>query len=514
VVILGQDALGLLQLVGAATLVQGGLLGPLQLVQEPFQAPLHLGGLGLQAFQPGSAHGFFVVQSVKTPFQLGDLALKGQPLLLAGQGLLLGLGLLLLQGLERGFLVAEGALGQGEGFLGLGQLGLPEAQGPGGLHQQGLQLRKGIPGFGQAIGQGLDVLGEAAALPFGLLAALLLEAALLVRQLQPLVQPEDGVGSLGLGLLLLVHGEAEGLHFGGLLGDLGRQLRHPPFRLVQQVEGPLLGGLQFHGLAREQDALGGFDLRIQLLCLPGPGGLAAQRIHLLVQLEEDVIQALQVGARLVQAFLRIGAAELVARDARGLLEQHAPVLGLAAEDQVDLALLDEAVGAGAHAGVQQEILHVLEAAFPAVDAVFAPRVPVEAPGDDHLARGPGQRGVGHLEDQLHLGHAHGTALGRAREDHVRHLGTTQHGGPLLPEHPGEAVGDVGLPAPVRAHHGGHPTREAELLGLGEGLESVEFEGDQAHLRSFREKAWGTSASIIPHHAWDPTWASVLVRPLG
>ena len=126
-------------------------------------------------------------------------------------------------------------------------------------------------------------------------------------------------------------------------------------------------------------------------------------IHLLVQLVEDVVQTLQVGPGLIQALLRFRAAQLVARDASCLLQQEAAVLGLAAQDEVDLALLDEAVGAGTHARVEQQVLDILEPGLPAVDAVFAARVAVESAGDGHLPGRAGQGRIGHLQDELDLG---------------------------------------------------------------------------------------------------------------
>ena len=497
VALLLQVPQGFLEDLGLPALLQGAVLGPLQLGLQALQGASHGGGLCQQAIQARGPNGLFVVEGVQPTFQLGDLALETQPLPLAHQGLLLAGGLLILQPLEARLLVTQGPLGQGHRFIRRCQSGLTGRQASAGFQDHGLEGGEGVPGFGQPVRQGVDPLAETLPLGLSLFPALHLKAALLLRQLQPLIEPQHGGGSAGLGLLLLIHGQPQGLDLGGLLGDLGGELSDPPFGLVQLIQDALLGGLQLHGLARQQDALGGLDLAVQFLGLPGPGGLSAQGLHLLVELKEDVIQPLQVGAGLVQAALGLAAAQLVAGDAGGLFQQQPAVLGATTEDEIDLSLLNEAVGPGTHARVEEQILDILEAGLPAIDAVLAPRVPIEPAGDAHLADRSGQGGIWHLQDQLHLSQAHGSPLGGAAKDHVGHLRAPEHGGPLLAQHPGQAVRNIGLAAAIRPHHRRHAPREAELLGIGEGLESVEFEGDQAHRVSAPERGWGTFLSIIP-----------------
>ncbi len=179
-------------------------------------------------------------------------------------------------GVEFSLRVAESALSEGHGLLGLGQLRLLEVETLSGLLQLGFQRGEGITGLGQPCHQHLDVLFEAGPLVLGLDPPVLLEAALLVGQLEALIQAEDGARPLGLGLLLLVHGQAEGLHFGGLLGDLRRELGHAALHLVQLIQDPLLGLLQLHRLPGEQHALGGLDLLVEFLRLAGAGRLAAE----------------------------------------------------------------------------------------------------------------------------------------------------------------------------------------------------------------------------------------------
>src|SRR5262249_16939506 len=77
---------------------------------------------------------------------------------------------------------------------------------------------------------------------------------------------------------------------------------------------------------------------------------------------------------------------LEAADAGGLLEDGAPLPGRGLQQHVHLALLDDAVGVGAGAAAEEEVLDVLEAADLVVDEVLALAASVNAPADLHLLR--------------------------------------------------------------------------------------------------------------------------------
>jgi hypothetical protein len=370
--------------------------------------------------------------------------------------------------------MAQGAPGQGHGLLGLAHQGLPGFEGLLGYGQSGLQALGLGPGIPAAGGEFLQPSAQEFLLPAGILPALLLETLVRGQEAQPLIQGHDGPGPPVLLVVHLVQGQPQVLHLGGLLRDLGREGGDAALQGVQVLQDLLPGGFQFLGLAGQQDALGGLDGGVQIQSPPGLGGLALQGILLLDQLEKNIVQAQQVGPGVLQAALGVGPAQLVAGDPGGFFQQGAPVLGLGGEDEIDLPLLDEGVGPGAHAGIHEQVLDVLQTALPAVDAVIAARVPVEAPGDHHLPDGTGQGRVGHLQGQFHLGHAHGLALAGPGEDHIGHLRAAHQGGPLLAQHPGQGIRDVGFAAAVRPHHRGHPDGKGELLRVGKGFETMNF----------------------------------------
>ena len=56
-----------------------------------------------------------------------------------------------------------------------------------------------------------------------------------------------------------------------------------------------------------------------------------------------------------------------------------------------------------------------------------------------------------VDYQRDLGKAHGTALGRAAEDDVLHLGTAELTAALFAHDPADGVGNIGLAAAVGTH---------------------------------------------------------------
>ena len=122
--------------------------------------------------------------------------------------------------------------------------------------------------------------------------------------------------------------------------------------------------------------------------------------------------ALEVLARVGDARLGLLAALLVARDAGGLLDEGAHVIGARLDDARDHALLDDRVAARAEAGAEEQIGDVLAAAASAVDEVGRAAVA------RHLALqrdlgvagvGAADLAVGIVEHQLDRGRADGLA---------------------------------------------------------------------------------------------------------
>ena len=146
-----------------------------------------------------------------------------------------------------------------------------------------------------------------------------------------------------------------------------------------------------HAAPREVDLLPASQLLAQAAVAPRPGRLPLERPALLLDLEDDVVDAGQVLLRRLELELGRPPPRLVLGDAGRLLEQL-PALGRARPQYLtDAPLLDHRVGLHAHARVHQEVLHVAQSADLPVDEVLALPGAVQAP--PHLDVAPDERGI-------------------------------------------------------------------------------------------------------------------------
>ena len=135
----------------------------------------------------------------------------------------------------------------------------------------------------------------------------------------------------------------------------------------------LLAPLQQHGLVGEllvergprghqvvghQPGLGVAQRRLDAGRAAGHLGLAAQRLELAADLGEQVVEPGEVALAGVELAERLLLALAVLEDARGLLDEPAPVLRRRVQDLVELALADDDVHLAADAGVREQLLDV------------------------------------------------------------------------------------------------------------------------------------------------------------
>ena len=169
----------------------------------------------------------------------------------------------------------------------------------------------------------------------------------------------------------------------------GRTLARP--RIVERAVGVLDGGPERQAAPREVDLLPAPQLLAQASVAPCPGRLPLERPALLLDLEDDVVDAGQVLLRRLELELGRPPPRLVLGDAGRLLEQL-PALGRARPQYLtDTPLLDYRVGFHAHARVHQEVLHVPQSADLPVDEVLALPGSVQAP--PHLDVAPDEGGI-------------------------------------------------------------------------------------------------------------------------
>src|SRR5262249_14767954 len=176
------------------------------------------------------------------------------------------------------------------------------------------------------------------------------------------------------------------LEHGFELGDVGRGAGLPSPGASQ----PRLDGLDLlrerFVPVRELHLLPAAELFAQPLVTSGPRSLALERAALLLDLEDDVVDARQVLARGLDFQPRRAAPRLVLGDAGRLFDERAPFGRPRRQDLSDLALLDDGVRLDAESRVHQQIVDISKPADLAVDQVLALTGAIQPTADLDVAR--------------------------------------------------------------------------------------------------------------------------------
>ena len=271
--------------------------------------------------------------------------------------------------------------------------------------------------------------------------------------------------------------------FGGAGGVLG--LRSGSDEAPENVFRRLTRVLGLHPAAVEQQTLGlpklGADGAVALRLL----GLPVERSELCRKLLDHVVDAQQVRLGVVKLQLRLVAALVKARDARGFLEDPAPVLRLGVDQLGDLPLPHQRRRMRPGRGVCEEHLHVARAHVLGVHLVSRANVAGDPPDDLELVLiVETRRGepVAVVDGQRHLGEVPGGARVGACEDHVFHARAAHRLGAVLAHHPAQRLEQVGLAAAVRADDSRQPVGNDEIRGINEALEARQSKPCELHCR--------------------------------
>ena len=135
---------------------------------------------------------------------------------------------------------------------------------------------------------------------------------------------------------------------------------------------------------RPQGHLQRFAPGAQFQKLPGLVVLFFQRAHPGLQLAQDIPQAFQILGGGGKAALGLVFAVAVFGNAAGFLKDLPALAALGRHDLGNAALPDDRVAIAADAGIQQQLIHILQAADLPVDAVLALAGAVIPAADGHL----------------------------------------------------------------------------------------------------------------------------------
>ncbi len=206
----------------------------------------------------------------------------------------------------------------------------------------------------------------------------------------------------------------------------------------------------------------------------GKAGLALQRFELLLDLGDDVVDALEVLLGGAEPQFGLVAARMKAGNAGSLFEQRPALLRLGGDQLADLALADEGRRMRAGRGIGEQQLHVAGADFLAVDAIDRAFLALDAAGDFEHVGGVERRrrgAVGIVEDERDFGAVAAGPAARAREDHVVHARGAHRLVRAFAHHPAQRFDEVGLAAAIGADDAAQAGLEIELGRIGEGLEA-------------------------------------------
>src|SRR3989338_8596257 len=213
---------------------------------------------------------------------------------------------------------------------------------------------------------------------------------------------------------------------------LGAQGRGLAFDVA---EAALAGAQLIHG----QQQLELFQVLPLRLVLPRLVRLALQRIHLPAHLADNVHDPDEVLLRLIEAAHRFLLLGQVFGNPAGFLEDHPALLRLRGEHHIDVALLDDCVGAAAQARPEEQLLDVAQTAGRLVDEAFALPGAVDPPGDGDFGEIDGQQALLVADRQRDLRYRERGPLIRAVEDDVLEAGGADVAGVVLAEHPPDGV---------------------------------------------------------------------------
>ena len=221
--------------------------------------------------------------------------------------------------------------------------------------------------------------------------------------------------------ILLVNAEARELHerIGFLLQALG--LTPALLEPTQIIDG--------------KRQLDGLELLGKLLVLTSAACLALERLELTIDLSRDIVHALELGIHVLELASRTLLALLVLEDACGLLDEQTSILGTSTQHVLQRTLRDDRVRITTKTGIVENVEHVHEARWRAIDEVLALTATIHAARDDDLVKVERQCAVGVVEHEVDLGQTDRLTSRRSGKDDVLHSLTAQLLGTLLAQDP-------------------------------------------------------------------------------
>ncbi len=203
-------------------------------------------------------------------------------------------------------------------------------------------------------------------------------------------------------------------------------------------------------------------------------GLVLEGFELIVDLEDEVLDAGQVlfcRLQFVTGFFLPG---LIDRDAGSLLQHFSTTVVFVLDQVIDHVQGDDGVTVGTDTGIQKQILNVFQPALHIVEPIFTFPALVEATGDGNSIEFRRQQVARVLESETDLCQSAGTTgLGSVKNQAFQVLGP-ELADLLLPDHPADTVHDIGFSTTVGPYNAGHVLVELNHRFVREALEPLDL----------------------------------------
>ena len=203
-------------------------------------------------------------------------------------------------------------------------------------------------------------------------------------------------------------------------------------------------------------------------------GLGLYASNPLTDLIDEILEPVEIVLCSQQGSETLSLPEPVLRDTGRLFKNYTPVGIGRLQKNVDFSLLEDRVGGRSEAGIQEEILDVLEATAVLVDEIFALTASKQPSGDGNLREVDVEIPLCIIEDDSDLGVAQRLAILGSTEDDVHHLSPPQTLGRLAAKNPLEGIDDIGLSAAIGTDNSGYTRFEIEARSVSERFEAYEF----------------------------------------
>ncbi len=242
-------------------------------------------------------------------------------------------------------------------------------------------------------------------------------------------------------------------------------------RLLLLQKGRLTGFMVLHLSHRQVDLdrpapLFEFQILLGLLAV------FTQAVDPALDLKNDIVHPVQVPGGIGELSLRIILPAPVADDAGGFLEDRSPAFSPVVDDIRDLPLTDDGIAFHAHAGIHDQLPHILQTAGISVDLVFTFSGSDHPAGDRHLVVFDGQYVFMVIDDKCYFRNATSLPALCPCENNLLHFPAPQLLRALFPQHPADGVGDIAFPAAVGTNDAGDAVHEFHTYRFCEGFEPV------------------------------------------